>query len=398
MMESETTQTDQRSKFRTVLLIGILALLALGWGTLITQVPMLFLGTFPRFDLNRDSGTAILTLDNRGLFYQNSETTIPWSQKITFDVQSGAFDWTMSRDFDQLHLNFQTQRNRRKPRILSFDRNGKRLDDDQYRVLWPPEVGIADHVFEFPLPEIWVNNRFAVGTDPEHFLVMDFTGENSTIVKTKIGGTKVQGDLWAINDVDSFLRFQPITKATPATPPVLPVQHFTIDKDLAAIPGVAWNALGLRTSPHNSISMVGEHLVSINPGSFEIEFRNATDGTLTKSIPFPDNFDPVNMPCCFWGRYLEIDPTVGSPRFLNLKNQTWLFEGSNYRPVSELNGDLVLFQAWTNTEGYSYRVFDVQQKASVYSFDSRLYTDFICLLYTSPSPRDQRGSRMPSSA
>ena len=24
--------------------------------------------------------------------------------------------------------------------------------------------------------------------------------------------------------------------------------------------------------------------------------------------------------------------------------------------------------------------------------------DFVCLLYTSPSPRDQRGSRMPSSA
>ena len=27
-----------------------------------------------------------------------------------------------------------------------------------------------------------------------------------------------------------------------------------------------------------------------------------------------------------------------------------------------------------------------------------LYEQFICLLYTSPSPRDQRGSRMPSSA
>ena len=25
-------------------------------------------------------------------------------------------------------------------------------------------------------------------------------------------------------------------------------------------------------------------------------------------------------------------------------------------------------------------------------------TDYLCLLYTSPSPRDQRGSRMPSSA
>ena len=26
------------------------------------------------------------------------------------------------------------------------------------------------------------------------------------------------------------------------------------------------------------------------------------------------------------------------------------------------------------------------------------YPDVVCLLYTSPSPRDQRGSRMPSSA
>ena len=30
-----------------------------------------------------------------------------------------------------------------------------------------------------------------------------------------------------------------------------------------------------------------------------------------------------------------------------------------------------------------------------YTFE---YVDNICLLYTSPSPRDQRGSRMPSSA
>ena len=27
-----------------------------------------------------------------------------------------------------------------------------------------------------------------------------------------------------------------------------------------------------------------------------------------------------------------------------------------------------------------------------------MYRDYLCLLYTSPSPRDQRGSRMPSSA
>ena len=35
--------------------------------------------------------------------------------------------------------------------------------------------------------------------------------------------------------------------------------------------------------------------------------------------------------------------------------------------------------------------------SSAYSRDS-LGTNYGCLLYTSPSPRDQRGSRMPSSA
>ena len=34
--------------------------------------------------------------------------------------------------------------------------------------------------------------------------------------------------------------------------------------------------------------------------------------------------------------------------------------------------------------------------ANIVFFD--LFDTFICLLYTSPSPRDQRGSRMPSSA
>ena len=41
-------------------------------------------------------------------------------------------------------------------------------------------------------------------------------------------------------------------------------------------------------------------------------------------------------------------------------------------------------------EGASYAVFDIEHC----EFDEF----FICLLYTSPSPRDQRGSRMPSSA
>ena len=32
------------------------------------------------------------------------------------------------------------------------------------------------------------------------------------------------------------------------------------------------------------------------------------------------------------------------------------------------------------------------------TFDNGVMTVYVCLLYTSPSPRDQRGSRMPSSA
>ena len=31
-------------------------------------------------------------------------------------------------------------------------------------------------------------------------------------------------------------------------------------------------------------------------------------------------------------------------------------------------------------------------------FNDRICSAYVCLLYTSPSPRDQRGSRMPSSA
>ena len=38
------------------------------------------------------------------------------------------------------------------------------------------------------------------------------------------------------------------------------------------------------------------------------------------------------------------------------------------------------------------------QVTSVSQFSDVQPTDWACLLYTSPSPRDQRGSRMPSSA
>ena len=48
----------------------------------------------------------------------------------------------------------------------------------------------------------------------------------------------------------------------------------------------------------------------------------------------------------------------------------------------------------------NYRVTVVEQRGYPLSLlENSNITDFnICLLYTSPSPRDQRGSRMPSSA
>ena len=51
----------------------------------------------------------------------------------------------------------------------------------------------------------------------------------------------------------------------------------------------------------------------------------------------------------------------------------------------ELFVDLILVVAWTNVTDALFE----SEEGTLYS---------LCLLYTSPSPRDQRGSRMPSSA
>ena len=48
--------------------------------------------------------------------------------------------------------------------------------------------------------------------------------------------------------------------------------------------------------------------------------------------------------------------------------------------------------------GFSYTVADVLEDGFVDQIKSDMADSNVCLLYTSPSPRDQRGSRMPSSA
>ena len=49
---------------------------------------------------------------------------------------------------------------------------------------------------------------------------------------------------------------------------------------------------------------------------------------------------------------------------------------------------------WGELGPTEYQMFDVYLRTAV-SVDAK---GWACLLYTSPSPRDQRGSRMPSSA
>jgi len=65
---------------------------------------------------------------------------------------------------------------------------------------------------------------------------------------------------------------------------------------------------------------------------------------------------------------------------------------------------LMLWNAEAGVGTYdSNSVFRIENNTSVYQefnspIDSKAGILFTCLLYTSPSPRDQRGSRMPSSA
>ena len=87
---------------------------------------------------------------------------------------------------------------------------------------------------------------------------------------------------------------------------------------------------------------------------------------------------------------------------------TWVLENNTIVPPKE--GELVIKQeyisldpamrGWMN-DAKSYippvQLGEVMRAGSIGTVIESKHPDF-CLLYTSPSPRDQRGSRMPSSA
>ena len=55
-------------------------------------------------------------------------------------------------------------------------------------------------------------------------------------------------------------------------------------------------------------------------------------------------------------------------------------------------------QSVTADNQISVKCTNVSRSLCQFSFPSTIAQSSLCLLYTSPSPRDQRGSRMPSSA
>ena len=64
----------------------------------------------------------------------------------------------------------------------------------------------------------------------------------------------------------------------------------------------------------------------------------------------------------------------------------------------ELKSGQVLTDYTTTSESYSGKVVDVRNIIDQPVSNETIRRNNICLLYTSPSPRDKRQSRMPSSA
>ena len=102
-----------------------------------------------------------------------------------------------------------------------------------------------------------------------------------------------------------------------------------------------------------------------------------SDGTGTISVTF------FNQP---WRAKQLYD---GLPVVLFGKVETYRGSLQMSSPIVDLIGDQT---------GKIVPVYPQSEKAKIQSADVARWTAEACLLYTSPSPRDQRGSRMPSSA
>ena len=94
-----------------------------------------------------------------------------------------------------------------------------------------------------------------------------------------------------------------------------------------------------------------------------------------------------------WTAGCAVNPVTGKPDFMMVSESQELALGEqNYGPMQQAEGGVYDI----DPELTAY-VSEVGNKLAAVS-DRPLPYEFVCLLYTSPSPRDLSTSRMPSSA
>ena len=367
-MGNDTQESDSLGIRRTIWLLGFLALIAIGWGILIVRVPILLQGPFPSFFLDRDSGIARLSLSNQNLLK-------PWSQEISFDLNSGSCDWKMSREIDGTFFQDATDRGNSKYRVLF-------VGDGTYRLVSLHEPAIADREFQFPHFPYLINGRFGIAesfiTGGGNLSVMDFADEGSEPKISKVAGVPIVGGLKPIDGVDGFLRVSFLASGN-LKPTMRRVQYFSIGSDLVVKPGPVWQVLILGTIPSQSAAICNDEIVSISATNCEVEFRDAADGRLIDTMPLLDGMDPVTMPCSFWKNFLRIEPTEGPPRFLDLKRRKWLppIDGNNFGPNHVLGDKYILFRGRGGGWTMSSKIYDLEREVVISEFDSHSFTDFI---------------------
>ena len=100
-----------------------------------------------------------------------------------------------------------------------------------------------------------------------------------------------------------------------------------------------------------------------------------------------DGMKPVHRRILYAMRQMKLNPNGGYKKSAKVVGEVM----GNYHP----HGDASIYDAMARlVQDFSVRIPLVDGQGNFGNIDG----DNPCLLYTSPSPRDQRGSRMPSSA
>ena len=101
-----------------------------------------------------------------------------------------------------------------------------------------------------------------------------------------------------------------------------------------------------------------------------------------------------------------VDRGPESKRVVEFLNQPWFFaiQGNHEQLLLQSEASESIYEAWTQRAGGKWWITasdaernEILDKIKELPLAFQVSTE-TCLLYTSPSPRDQRGSRMPSSA